>query len=242
MRPAEGFTEAALRDPDPCLQRRDRPHIREHVAHVQALRLVEQLKCAGQVSFSLGYPSHRDPPAILVLRQSVVLAQLLARQQVAGGGMQVVALAVDLAHPYVHVCRSPQNRGALLRRTLQCLLVGAHRLAETTLRKPDVRQRDRAAEYFFSSRRRHTTLQGDWSSDVCSSDLPKPNSMITGTGPLALAGVVNVNSMLTVIAGYAELSTWPTIFLVTTGTSPFFSCVVPLTSQTTLGVTLGTRP
>src|SRR5256885_11549722 len=27
--------------------------------------------------------------------------------------------------------------------------------------------------FFFSSRRRHTRLQGDWSSDVCSSDLPK---------------------------------------------------------------------
>src|ERR1039457_3556095 len=28
---------------------------------------------------------------------------------------------------------------------------------------------------FLSSRRRHTTLQGDWSSDVCSSDLLKRN-------------------------------------------------------------------
>src|SRR5205807_3492631 len=27
------------------------------------------------------------------------------------------------------------------------------------------------ANFFFSSRRRHTRLQGDWSSDVCSSDL-----------------------------------------------------------------------
>src|ERR1039457_7588304 len=27
---------------------------------------------------------------------------------------------------------------------------------------------------FFSSRRRHTRLQGDWSSDVCSSDLGRP--------------------------------------------------------------------
>src|SRR5256885_14989782 len=27
------------------------------------------------------------------------------------------------------------------------------------------------ALFFFSSRRRHTRLQGDWSSDVCSSDL-----------------------------------------------------------------------
>src|SRR2546426_5363567 len=28
-----------------------------------------------------------------------------------------------------------------------------------------------AVDFFFSSRRRHTRLQGDWSSDVCSSDL-----------------------------------------------------------------------
>src|SRR5256885_15764422 len=30
-----------------------------------------------------------------------------------------------------------------------------------------------ARVFFFSSRRRHTRLQGDWSSDVCSSDLPR---------------------------------------------------------------------
>src|SRR2546426_6724651 len=30
--------------------------------------------------------------------------------------------------------------------------------------------------FFFSSRRRHTRLQGDWSSDVCSSDLASPKS------------------------------------------------------------------
>src|SRR5256885_17168695 len=30
--------------------------------------------------------------------------------------------------------------------------------------------------FFFSSRRRHTRLQGDWSSDVCSSDLPAPTA------------------------------------------------------------------
>src|ERR1039457_4326866 len=29
--------------------------------------------------------------------------------------------------------------------------------------------------FFFSSRRRHTRLQGDWSSDVCSSDLRTSN-------------------------------------------------------------------
>src|SRR5256885_12123522 len=29
----------------------------------------------------------------------------------------------------------------------------------------------RGSVFFFASRRRHTRLQGDWSSDVCSSDL-----------------------------------------------------------------------
>src|SRR5688500_20154303 len=29
--------------------------------------------------------------------------------------------------------------------------------------------------FFFSSRRRHTRLQGDWGSDVCSSDLETPS-------------------------------------------------------------------
>src|SRR2546426_5252597 len=34
--------------------------------------------------------------------------------------------------------------------------------------------------FFFSSRRRHTRLQGDWSSDVCSSDL------VSGAGSLEI--------------------------------------------------------
>src|SRR2546426_1758451 len=32
--------------------------------------------------------------------------------------------------------------------------------------------------FFFSSRRRHTRLQGDWSSDVCSSDLPRQTRLL----------------------------------------------------------------
>src|SRR5574337_1406584 len=31
--------------------------------------------------------------------------------------------------------------------------------------------------FFFSSRRRHTRLSGDWSSDVCSSDLSFPSQL-----------------------------------------------------------------
>ena len=34
--------------------------------------------------------------------------------------------------------------------------------------------------FFFSSRRRHTRYIGDWSSDVCSSDLP-PLLLLTGS-------------------------------------------------------------
>src|SRR5437867_10789155 len=36
--------------------------------------------------------------------------------------------------------------------------------------------------FFFSSRRRHTRSYGDWSSDVCSSDLDRPRH--AGAGPL----------------------------------------------------------
>src|SRR5215475_7476515 len=32
--------------------------------------------------------------------------------------------------------------------------------------------------FFFSSRRRHTRFSRDWSSDVCSSDLPNPDTVI----------------------------------------------------------------
>src|SRR5690606_20409175 len=39
-----------------------------------------------------------------------------------------------------------------------------------------------AGQFFFSSRRRHTSFSRDWSSDVCSSDLPSP--MLLRTEPL----------------------------------------------------------
>src|SRR2546426_3578499 len=42
--------------------------------------------------------------------------------------------------------------------------------------------------FFFSSRRRHTRLQGDWSSDVCSSDLVANALTINARARSALAG------------------------------------------------------
>src|SRR5256885_11473153 len=52
--------------------------------------------------------------------------------------------------------------------------------------------------FFFSSRRRHTRLQGDWSSDVCSSDLL--DRLLDGASPpaapleLAPLGIVSRRS------------------------------------------------
>src|SRR5256885_4649786 len=40
--------------------------------------------------------------------------------------------------------------------------------------------------FFFSSRRRHTRLQGDWSSDVCSSDLCAASSRPAFTSAMSL--------------------------------------------------------
>src|SRR5256885_2442033 len=44
--------------------------------------------------------------------------------------------------------------------------------------------------FFFSSRRRHTRLQGDWSSDVCSSDLLGPLGARCAKGALVKRLVV----------------------------------------------------
>src|ERR1039457_6852724 len=44
--------------------------------------------------------------------------------------------------------------------------------------------------FFFSSRRRHTRLQGDWSSDVCSSDL-EDNEMTAVIKPMPLRPAVD---------------------------------------------------
>src|SRR5216684_3124296 len=42
--------------------------------------------------------------------------------------------------------------------------------------------------FFFSSRRRHTRCSRDWSSDVCSSDLPSGTAMTVPTGPRSMEG------------------------------------------------------
>src|SRR5256885_11443711 len=43
-------------------------------------------------------------------------------------------------------------------------------------------------DFVFSSRRRHTRLQGDWSSDVCSSDLNPFVNAVAASGTNVYAG------------------------------------------------------
>src|SRR5688572_31726347 len=46
--------------------------------------------------------------------------------------------------------------------------------------------------FFFSSRRRHTRFDCDWSSDVCSSDLPRYDPMAGFTHVAYIGSVANV--------------------------------------------------
>src|SRR5256885_5623959 len=55
--------------------------------------------------------------------------------------------------------------------------------------------------FFFSSRRRHTRLQGDWSSDVCSSDLLGARRI----APVSPGGVTMVDRTSREFRSYVEL-------------------------------------
>src|SRR5256885_9814055 len=57
--------------------------------------------------------------------------------------------------------------------------------------------------FFFSSRRRHTRLQGDWSSDVCSSDLPDAQPVLDAAPcASAVSLLLEVESIEAAVAGF----------------------------------------
>src|SRR5690348_17806175 len=58
--------------------------------------------------------------------------------------------------------------------------------------------------FFFSSRRRHTRWTGDWSSDVCSSDLKKPSWLVTTINSAELIKHAS-NSFLAIKISYANM-------------------------------------
>src|SRR3989454_2479940 len=59
--------------------------------------------------------------------------------------------------------------------------------------------------FFFSSRRRHTRLQGDWSSDVCSSDLPVFHDDQHGTAIISGAALLNALELVQKDAGAVKV-------------------------------------
>src|SRR6266571_8095864 len=76
--------------------------------------------------------------------------------------------------------------------------------------------------FFFSSRRRHTRLTCDWSSDVCSSDLPRGRRKLLA-GALSVLIVAGVFGLaFPRIATYGQewrtvtAMTWPGIVLMAT--------------------------
>ena len=86
-----------------------------------ALRLVEQVERAVQIAFGLADPGHRDPPAVRVLRQPGVLAQLLAAQQVLRGGSagRRARGRSSLIPTYMSAVPRSTGAAAARRRTLQ---------------------------------------------------------------------------------------------------------------------------
>src|SRR6185295_15602108 len=69
-----------------------------------------------------------------------------------------------------------------------------------------------------------------------------PNIIRVGTLLFASAGVTTVIWMSTVIAGYDELSTWPTSCFAMTGIPATWAFTVRFNSQVTAGTRGGTRP
>src|SRR5256885_9004428 len=71
--------------------------------------------------------------------------------------------------------------------------------------------------FFFSSRRRHTRLQGDWSSDVCSSDLAVLSPLPGPRNSLSLWDIIFINNrgvqMPAPRAGEGFWAFWMALFL-----------------------------
>src|SRR5258707_1982908 len=75
--------------------------------------------------------------------------------------------------------------------------------------------------FFFSSRRRHTRYWRDWSSDVCSSDLPTSNGGADG---------IRTHDLLDAIEARSQLRHGPTELLKFT-TGPFHPKGIPPPSE-----------
>src|SRR6266480_5090715 len=80
--------------------------------------------------------------------------------------------------------------------------------------------------FFFSSRRRHTRLTCDWSSDVCSSDLDALREKARGTRPHVLVMTATPIPRTVAMTVYGDLDT-STLTELPAGRSPIATHVVP---------------
>src|SRR5256885_10546128 len=71
---------------------------------------------------------------------------------------------------------------------------GRHEIVDDTRAAGRGGSRSSLHDFFFSSRRRHTRLQGDWSSDVCSSDLFRQCRRLNGMVKVLGFGMSAMNS------------------------------------------------
>src|SRR5688572_14159452 len=91
---------------------------------------------------------------------------MIAVPQVSSEGMEVIPVARD---ELVYVSADPERLRSPV--TAAQLAQASLVMPETTWRAVDSTRIVLRRMFFFSSRRRHTRFDCDWSSDVCSSDL-----------------------------------------------------------------------
>src|SRR2546426_10662345 len=92
--------------------------------------------------------------------------------------------------------------------------------------------------FFFSSRRRHTRLQGDWSSDVCSSDLghgvPIVYAALAEAGELPVAELATLRKLGSRLQGHPDRVALPWVEAATGSLGQRLSLA--------LGMALASRP
>src|SRR6267154_3760681 len=83
--------------------------------------------------------------------------------------------------------------------------------------------------FFFSSRRRHTRWTGDWSSDVCSSDLA---TVSDDHRVQAIIIAFSFGALLEALAGFGTPVAVTSVMLLALGFKPLKAAVLALTANT----------
>ena len=106
--PAERFGQLTRCHPHARPQGGDRSDVGRVTSYIQALCLIEQLERRAWITLSLPHSGHRHGPPMPVLRQTGILAQFGARQQMLPGRIKVVVFREEQTHAHMHVRRAAQ--------------------------------------------------------------------------------------------------------------------------------------